>query len=180
MRPLAVLVLSLTSSLCFTAAVQAQEHATDRGSSILGGSAGLSSQKAGMGSRSTYMHLNPSVQYFVQPGLAVGGTLSLARSSYDGASSTIYGAGPQVSYYFSNGEQALRPYLSGRTIYSGVSGGGDGVLTYGGNVGVLYLFTRSVGLDASVFYNAWSARGSGPSARADAMGLAVGFSAFAF
>lgn len=178
MRPLGILVLALASSFGLTAALDAQEHATDRGSYILGGSAGLSSYKHVGSSRSAFMHLTPRVQYFVQPGLALGGSLRLAHSRHNGGSSTSYGAGPQVSYYFGNGEEALRPYVSGSTTYSNSSGGGDGVMAYGGNVGVLYLFTRSVGLDASLFYSAQSFPGS--SSGSDVMGLAMGFSAFAF
>jgi hypothetical protein len=175
-----ILALALVSSACIAGALQAQEHATDRGSYIFGGSAGLSSHKAGESSRSTYMHMSPSVQYFVQPGLAIGGTLSLAHARYDAASMTTYGAGPTVSYYLGDGSQSLRPYLSGRTIYAGVSGSSGHALTYGGKAGVLYLFTRSVGLDASLFYDAWSQRGSGFTSRSDAFGVALGFSAFAF
>lgn len=85
-----------------------------------------------------------------------------------------------MSYYSGEGEQALRPYLSGRTVYSTVSGGDFGLLSYGASAGVLYLLTRSVGLDASLFYNAMSYTGSGPSGGADVLGLSVGFSAFAF
>ena len=178
MRPFRVLVLTLASSLFLTSALPAQEHATDRGSYILGGSAGLSSQKNVGAERSTHMYFAPSVQYFVQPGLAIGGTLNLAHFRFDNQSITSYGAGPLLSYYFGAGEQSLRPYLSGRTIYSYARADVYGFLTYGGNVGVLYLLTRSVGLDASLFYNAVSYRGS--SNRTDAFGLAVGFSAFAF
>lgn len=179
MRVFGVLSLVFASSLCLTTALQAQEHATDRGSFILGGSAGLSSQKVG-GNRSTYMHLTPNVLYFVRPGLALGGTLSLSHSRYDEQSRTAYGVGPQISYYFGGGEQELRPYVSARSIYSDASGGDYGALWYGGNVGVLYLFTRSVGLDASLFYNTISYRGSGPPGGSDVMGIALGFSAFAF
>lgn len=174
------LAVALVSSPCIAGALQAQEHATDRGSYIFGGSAGLSSHKAGESNRSTYMHMSPSIQYFVQPGLAIGGTLSLAHARYDGGSISSYGAGPTVSYYFGDGAQTLRPFLSGRTIYAGVSGDSDHALTYGGKLGVLYLFTRSVGLDASLFYDAWSRRGSGFTSRSDAFGIAIGFSAFAF
>jgi outer membrane protein W len=179
MRPFRVLVLVLASYLCSTTALAAQEHATDRGSFIVGGSAGLTSQKNG-DHRYTHMHLRPSVQYFVQPGLALGGTLNLWQSRIEGRTMTAYGAGPQASYYFGGAEQALRPYVSGQTTYSAVRGEDPGVLTTGANLGVVYLFTRNIGLDASLFYSRMSSTGSVSSASMDSMGLAVGFSAFAF
>lgn len=180
MHVLRAFVFTLAFSLCLTAALQAQEHATDRGSYILGGAAGFTSHRIG-DTRSSYLYLNPNVQYFVRPGFAIGGTASLSRSSYKDESITAYGAGPQVSYYPGSQDQELRPYVSARAVISDMSRADHGIATYGGNVGLLYLITRSVGLDASLFYNRTSDLGGrGPRGGADVLGLAVGFSAFAF
>lgn len=179
MRFHALRLLALASVLCSASAVSAQEHATDRGSLILGGSAGVASHRTA-DVRSTYMHLNPAIQYFVRPGLAIGGTVNLTHVRLGERTSTNYGAGPQISYYMGDGAETLRPYVSAQTMISGASGGRSGVLTYGANAGVLYLFTRSVGLDASIFYRGLSFTGSDAETVSEAVGVAVGFSAFAF
>jgi hypothetical protein len=65
---------------------------------------------------------------------------------------TTYGIGPKVSYFFGPGQQALLPYVSGQAGVDAVRGLDARYVMYGGSAGVLYLLTRSVGLDASVFY----------------------------
>jgi hypothetical protein len=54
-------------------------------------------------------------------------------------------------------------------------------MTYGGSAGLLYLFTRNVGLDASVFYRLTRASSEAPSGVSNRFfGVSVGFSAFAY
>lgn len=183
-----VLLLALASAVGSLNAVQAQEHATDRGSLIVGGGAGLSSHSYSnnvAGDRqewsSTLIYFSPRVQYFVLPGLAVGGTVDLTHMRTPENSSTSAGLGPTISYFFGAPEQALVPYISAQTAWHRALGEDYGQVGYGGAAGMLYMLTRSVGLDGSVFYRIQEVTGGAPSgARHRALGLAVGFSAFAF
>lgn len=180
MRLVVLIGLVLTCSFWSTAQADAQEHATDRGSFIIGGSAGLTSQRIA-DVRTYYAYLNPNLQYFVRPGLAIGGTASFSRRGYEGEAWSAYGAGPQISLYGGGIGQELRPYASARAVVSDISFADNGILTYGGSAGALYLITHGVGVDASFFYERTSQLGNrSPSEPSDEFGLAVGISAFVF
>ena len=176
-------VCAILASAAVARPVSAQEYATDRGSLILGGSAGVTRSSYSQvlegstrDSHSTYAYLSPVVEYFVSPGLAVGGTLNVIHHGGDGSSFTSYGAGPIVSYYFGRGEQTVHPYVSGQASLSSAGSGASGL--YGASAGALYMLSRSVGLDAGVFYRRQSVADS--ESHSSNLGLALGFSAFTF
>ncbi len=94
-----VFVLSLTS-------VSAQNSAYDRGSSILIGSFAYSSTGGELfvaepdeDGRITTLQINPSLSYFVAPGLAIGGKVLFQRTAQDDDSFTTWGLGPQILYF---------------------------------------------------------------------------------
>ena len=151
----------------------AQSHALDQGSVILDGSAGISSVGVGDGDRLTTATVAPRVQYFVRPGLAVGGRALLYYFSSDGESTTSVGAGPELTYYFGPAEQVLHPFVSANTSV-GRQGGGT---TYGYEVsaGLLRMISRTVGLNGRLYYQAFDS-----TSNYDTFGLALGFSAFTF
>lgn len=180
MRLFAVLTLVLIASLSPTSRAAAQEHATGRGSLILGGSGGFTSQRIG-DDRASHAFLNPKLQYFVRPGLAIGGVASFSRRSFQEDESLMYGAGPQVSLFAGSLDEKVIPYASARTVFSDASFADNGIVTYGGSAGLLYLINAGVGLDASLFYERTSQL-SDPSELGigDEFGFALGISAFVF
>lgn len=178
----------LAAVVCTIGRAEAQEHATDRGSFILGGATGLSSNRYTNESqgerqefRSTFLYFSPRIQYLVRPGLAVGGSIDLNHSRYDDVSVTAYGLGPAVSYFFGAPDRVFLPYLSAQGSFAWVRGQDQEQVGYGGAAGVLYLLTRSVGVDGSFFYRIHRSTGDAEFRTSNhTLGLAVGFSAFAF
>lgn len=94
-------------------AAQSQTYPVDQGSWIVGGSASFTNQGNNNDEdRSTSLFLSPRGQYFVLPGLAIGGTVSLSYTTRDNFSTTGIGAGPAVSYYFGRGVRTVYPFVS--------------------------------------------------------------------
>jgi hypothetical protein len=164
------------------ARVSAQAYATDRGSFIVGGSAGTSTNTFTIdlegepeSERVSLVHLAPQALYFVTPGLALGGRVSASLISDDEDTSTQLGVGPQVAYYFGRGERPYYPYLSAGVSYEDVANDEAGV---GANAqaGLVFLLARGVGLDTSLFYR----RQEAEPVRHESLGLAVGITAFVF
>lgn len=185
MRRLALLAGLLAA---LPAAVQAQSYATDQGSLLLGGSAGFSSSGGSVDGesdpeRSTFLNFSPSVQYFVLPGLAVGGNVVAQRSSTGDASVNTLGVGPAVSYYFGGSERSLYPFVSGSVRYLRNSGDlVDDLSTvgYAASTGAVFMFNRTVGLETSFFYNTNSFEVSGVEVDNNTFGVQLGFRAFTF
>jgi hypothetical protein len=163
--------------------LHAQTSAIDRGSVLLDGDASFTSNTAGVNNddRMTLLTVRPAVQYLILPGFAIGGVVSLAHSSLNGLSSTAFGVGPAVTYFFGKGERNFYPFVSGhlnldRVIYSGDQDARN-VFSYRGAGGVLLMLSRSVGLTGELFYRGQNSRGNSNS---NSFGLAFGVSAFIF
>src|SRR5690606_33508685 len=76
------LALGLALLLLAPSLVQAQSYAIDKGSLMIGGTAGFSSTGGeGTDDRLTQILINPSLQYFVTRGLAFGGEVTLQHFS---------------------------------------------------------------------------------------------------
>jgi len=98
---------------------QAQDYATDKGSFLIGGTASLSSSGSDFeDGRTTALLLRPSAQYFVIPGLAIGGTVGWAYASFDESSLSTLSVGPRLSYFFGRSEQKIYPFVSASVGYS--------------------------------------------------------------
>ena len=111
MKKLLVACFALT--LLLPEAAQAQSHPVDRGSWIVGGNASLISRSNDADDgRTTSAFLSPRAQYFVRPGLALGGNVSFSYSSGDDLSTTGIGVGPTVSYYFGRDIRPVYPFVS--------------------------------------------------------------------
>ena len=182
-------------------ATQAQTYAVDQGSWIVGGNASLTSQGGDDADRTTSVLLNPSAQFFVLPGLAVGGTLSLSYTSDDLFSITSLGIGSAVSYYFGRGERTVYPFVSASVSISDVSLKSDGDagsstidLTTTGTTfdlsgGVALMVAKNVGLTGEIFYLQQNIRETGDEGSEtlfgngldiDMFGLRLGIAAFVF
>jgi hypothetical protein len=102
---------------------QAQNSPIDKGSKIVGGGFSVVSTDRGH-YKSMEMLINPSIGVFSRKGLLLGISLLFERYSEDNYSSTTYGLGPDIRYYFdpnkSRGEikGSYYPYLKISGIYS--------------------------------------------------------------
>jgi hypothetical protein len=153
----------------------------DRGSLLVGGSAGWSSASTGGsdGSRFSTLMLNPSVLYFVAPGLALGGDATLVRYARDDNSSTSAGIGPAIAYYFGGARRPVYPFVSANVQYAHNSSLGDSYSTWGymGSAGAVAMLDDAVGINGSLYFrndrdnlDEWH----------NTVGLAFGISAFVF
>ena len=180
---------------------QAQSYPVDRGSWIVGGSASFTSQGGGDADRTTSVMLNPSAQFFVLPGLAVGGTLSFFYTSDDLFTTTGLGIGSAVSYYFGRGERTVYPFVSASLSINDLSFKADGdqvgsnidVSTTGTTFdisgGVALMVAKNVGLTGEIFYLQQNLRETdnqgietlfGTNLDIDMFGLRFGIAAFVF
>jgi hypothetical protein len=174
------------------AGVFGQTHATDRGSILVGGTASFTSSKADSddgeeNDRFNSLSIMPRALFFVAPGLALGGQLIFGRSSAGDNSSTSWGIGPEAADYFGGAETMTHPYLTGHFNYVRTSDNDDdNDLTgrqYGGGIGLLFLISSSVGIDAQAFIRRVQTSLEGfPAADAEGtiIGLQFGISAFVF
>jgi hypothetical protein len=176
----AALLLPLLALLTIPAS--AQSYAVDRGSVLVGGSAGWSSADTGDDSsgRFTTLLLNPSALYFVAPGLAMGGDATLVRYGRDDNSSTSVGVGPTIAYYFGGGPRPVYPFLSANIHYARGGLGTDGAYStwnYSASAGAVAMLADAVGINGSLYFrndrddvDNWH----------NTVGLAFGISAFVF
>lgn len=99
----------------------AQDGPFDPGSMIVSGSVQLSTTEIS-GGRVTSVGLAPGLSYFIKPGLAVGGRVSVSAFFNDQATSTSLGLGPQLTYFFNapaGPEVAghIVPFVRGSLLY---------------------------------------------------------------
>lgn len=181
------LIVLLGLALAVPAAARAQTYAVDRGSWLIGGTAGFSSRADdGQDGRDVIAGVAPSVQRFVVPGLGLGLNLTITRSHFAGSSAvTVYGAGPTATYYFGRGARSAYPYVGGSVFLSRVHVSDNtsppfGTATaYRPYVGLLTMVARSVGVDTRLYYER-TLSGDEVFRNQSAYGLAVGVSAFLF
>ena len=167
------------------AVLHAQTFALDRGSINIAGDAAFTSSGSssnGDDDRTTQFILTPTAHYFVIPGLAVGGDLVVSHFSRENNSSTTFGGGPSVAYYFGRGERKVYPFVSGsvtllRTSFdNSFTNQSTSSTGYRGSGGVLLLLSRSVGITGELFYQGQNS----DNFDTNTYGLAFGVSAFVF
>ena len=169
----------------------AQSYAVDRGSVLIDGQASFTSTGTGEEDedRVTQLSINPALQYFILPGLALGGEITIARSWEDDYSAWTYGIGPAVTYYFGDGERPWYPYLGATAQFLRAGQEVDNVpeipdvtvWAYKGAAGALFLISRSVGVNAELFYQVTRRESDSDfDFEQNVYGLAVGISAFVF
>ena len=178
------------------ALAQAQTHAVDQGSVLLDGDITFSSSGSSEADdRITVLSFSPGAQVFAAPGLALGGGLLLGHQSYSGSSTTTYGIGPSVSYYFgASSERAVYPFLSANALYLvsrseyeyefDFEGGSseDSQFGYGASGGVLVMLAKGVGVSGSLYYNVidYGEDFEGEDLKGNTFGFALGIAAFVF
>ncbi|MBD0318939.1 MAG: hypothetical protein ICV87_01300 [Gemmatimonadetes bacterium] len=181
-RPQTLLTAALVS-LAVTGRAAAQEFPTDRGSFIVSGGAGAYTATISYGDDDTedpnngysVVSLSPQVQYFVTPGLAVGGRVSASVLWSGGDSHSQFGIGPQLSYFFGRGERPFYPYVSAGVSYDGL---GEDHTSFGQNAqaGLVFMLSRGVGLNSAVYYQNVGVE----EVRQQVFGLQLGVTAFVF
>jgi hypothetical protein len=149
-------------------AADAQTFATDRGVWQVGGNVNLGrAQTSGSGpgaptDASTAASLAPRLGYFVLPGLAVTGNLSLGYSNSDLGHQWGWGVGPGLTYYFGRGAKKLYPYVAGVTLFQwsrGYRDGTDGPIVKSDarrwqlSGGAVLLVARNVGLNGELYFS---------------------------
>jgi hypothetical protein len=157
--------------------------ALDRGSLLLGGQAHFESTgESGddeFDFRVSRLSINPALQYFVAPGLAVGGELIVERIALGELASTTIGIGPRLGYYFGGAGAAVHPFIatSGTFYYSPTDE--STAIGVRPSLGLLVMLARSVGITGEGFfrYDAALSEGEGST---NTFGFAAGLAAFLF
>ncbi len=106
-----------------TAVSQERSAATDNGAMLVSGAASLSSQGYESGDRLNIFALSTGMFSFVSPGLGVGGDITFSSMSRGSSSSTSYGIGPKIGYFFDSGGTTM-PFVGAGISYLGASSGG--------------------------------------------------------
>lgn len=109
---ISVLPMGAATAMLAAAALSAQTYEMDRGVWVAGGSASFSHLDRATGGGTTTWQLYPRIGYFVIPGLVVDLSINYAHTSDPGVSSTSYGAGPGLAYYFLRRPSKLHPYVA--------------------------------------------------------------------
>jgi len=99
--------------------VAAQHAAVDRGTLLLGGSAGVSGRHEDGSDQDRFsISVAPSVGIFLARGLAVGGFTSFGYSKFDGTTLHTWGVGPALTYYFPLLRGFAYPFLEVQTSFT--------------------------------------------------------------
>lgn len=165
-----------------------QSYAVDRGSLRIGGNASFSSTGTSVNGtdeddRLTQLAIAPQIEFFVVPGLALGGELVLSRLSDGDDSFTAYGLGPAITYFFGSGPRSVWPFIGGSLQFQWASSDGDddpSIRGYRGEAGALFMASDAVGFDAAFYYQFLERESDLVDVESDSFGLAIGVSAFIF
>jgi len=141
----------------------AQGSPVGKGSWIIGGSAGVSSQKTdGADGSTTVISVAPSALYFVSPGVAIGGALSLGYFNNPQGSGTSFGIGPSIRYYFGDRTGKTLPFVSATIAptwqstdpkNSTAANTSSRNLEIEGTIGLTHLLVPHVGITGEAYYD---------------------------
>jgi hypothetical protein len=185
----AVTILVFAIAISGVSHVSGQSYPGDRGSFLIGGGAALTSSKitwVGMSGEKysndqTRLSVTPSLQYFLIPGLALGGQVSMGWHS-DGL--WHLGGGPALTYFFFKGERNWNLYLSGSLergkTWNSEDGEDQAFSSYRGAGGTLFMVSSGVGIHTEVFYEFWKESDSFRDLETNEFGLSVGISVFVY
>ncbi|MFQ5572401.1 MAG: hypothetical protein ACE5G0_22230 [Rhodothermales bacterium] len=148
---------------CMPATAFAQTFAIDQGSFMLGGALSFTSRGGELyednnEDRLNALSLNPTLQFFLRRGIAVGGTILVSRTWQGDFSQSTFGIGPRISAFFGTPTLNAYPFLSLSPIYvsnttdfgtGDISGSGFGVHLTGG---AALMVARNVSVTIGLFY----------------------------
>jgi hypothetical protein len=105
-----------------SAASAQTDYAIDSGSFIVGCSVSSRASAETMEDRGLLVSVNPILQYFVAPHLALGGAFDVRHVSgsdlENRAATSTVGIGPRVGYYFGDSGWRVYPFLGGTVFVS--------------------------------------------------------------
>lgn len=156
-----------------------KSYAVDRGSIILGGTAGFSSTGENGGDRFTRIALTPSLSYFLVPNLAIGGNATYSRFSTSGFSSTFFGIGPTIAYYFGDMNSKSYPFVSSSFFY-GRQLDFSSRIDLRFSSGVAFLIAKNVAITGEAFFLLINTIDAGPEDNGNSFGIEIGISTFIF
>lgn len=169
---------------CIPAAAAGQTPALEQGTHVLGGSAGFSISQTGADDNAVTIALLPHVEYFVVDGLALGGQLGFIRTRVRDDATTSFHVGPVATYYLVQ-EGSAHPFVRAaaawqRTSFEhDVASGSNTSLRTTGSVGLLYLLSEAVGVEAELYLSrAGFDNGFGQEVHRIQGGLRIGVAAF--
>lgn len=107
------------------------------------------------GDRVNTVLLNPSVLYFVAPGVALGGELYVENASQGDVSVTTIGVGPTIAYFFGDSDSSVYPFVGANVVYSSLSTDGFDASGFGFGLagGADFMLTESVAITAQLDYS---------------------------
>ena len=185
--------LSLIAAIALTPALAAAQSASlptaiAKGSKLVSGTAQLSRTSDEAGDAVTSISVAPNVLFFVADRFAVGGEVSLARSSSEGFTSTSWLLGPAVRYFFTTSNVRTLPFIGG-SVDIGRSSAESGSSEFKAELfsaeavaGITRLFNDNVGITADAFVRNAKQEITSPTpgseATLTAFGVRFGVSAF--
>ncbi len=167
-------------ALLVPSAMLAQSYALTPGSWRVGGSASVTGfRDVGNDRRFFTIDFSPRIGYFVFKGLSFDANLRFARTSSQGQTSSLWGVGPGLTYYFGQQDWRVYPFASGRTLFT--FGEFTDRYAWLGGVGVVILLNAHVGILAELFYQFDDVnRNTGQGNESETYGLRFGVAAFAY
>jgi len=174
--------------LLLVLAFSAQASKLGEGRKIVGGSLSFQSASGDRyeinGDGQTMFSLSPSAAIFLgAPGLAVGAELNFSTWSQGDNSTSSWGIGPMVQYYFGAEEDKdMYPFVGASFLYSSMTRDFGNETTDTETVihltgGVLYFLNNNVGINANLFYDMHSYEPDGGSSiDGSIFGVGAGFS----
>jgi len=176
MRKLTLLLVLILSPIQLFAQ---KKFPVDKGSFIIGGSAGFSSLGSGENDRLTQITLTPNLSFFVVPNLAIGGNGNFRRISVSGSSSTFIGIGPSVAYYFGDLTSKSYPFVSSSFFY-GKQSDLSSQISLQFSSGVAFMIARNVAITGEAFFLLINEIQDGPDENGNSFGIQIGISTFVF
>jgi hypothetical protein len=170
---------SIVSSRAF-----AQASPIGKGSWIISGTAGVNSQHFdGSDQTSTTVFVAPNALYFVAPGLAIGGQVSLGYGTNPSNTTTSFGIGPSIRYFFADQHAKTLPFASATVSPQWTSADPKGATlasssTHGlgieGTAGMTFLLVPHVGVTGEAYYDHSSMSGDVGSLHVTQSGYSIG------
>ena len=164
--------------------VGAQSYPIDKGSMIIGGSAGFQSmggEELRGDERTTIFTIAPQFYYFVAPNISVGATLSYQSISRGDDSDSATGIGPGIFYFFGDENSKTFPFLGVNYMYTSDK---DSYTKNDINLigGAAFMIAKNVAITGSAFYmiESYSPDGSDESFSGNTFGVQFGVDVFVF
>ena len=163
-------------------------YAIDKGVMIIDGSAGYFSaggdlfESDGDG-RITSLYINPHLDYFIVPHVAIGAAFNFGKWSHGDHSTTEYGVGPTAAFFLGNPNSKIYPFIRGSFFYDITSNDLDykrTIIRFSG--GAAFMVAKNVAITGGAFYTIESNKeeGADESVSGNIFGITFGIAAFVY